>query len=455
MFALDNKGLKISAALGLTCGLALAFVMWRETPPPREVLSKPRAASIRPAADTSTQAATTSAGQPRTTTPGDTTAPSIRATPRRAQSASANRLPVAELDLRAAKEKDGRLVQKLSGKRVVEYTVMEPLQRRAEAILQKADVPFGSLVAMEPSTGRVLAYAQHSSLRPEMKNLPGMANPPAASVFKVITAAALLEHARVSPDHRTCFHGGSRGLRLHHLKDNPNRDVRCATLTEALGKSTNAVFGKLADQNLTPAILDKYTKSFGFNREIPFVLPVQMSKAEFPADRLTFAQVSAGFYHTHLSPMHGAMVASAVANGGVMVAPKLVERFLVNGIPTWERKTTPLGRAIHEKTARVLSNMMVSTTETGTAGPYFRNRADSLKGIRVAGKTGTLSVKAEDGTRHRFSWFVGFAPADNPRIAISALVVNVGEWRIKGAYLAREAFETYFETIQKTDISQR
>ena len=109
---------------------------------------------------------------------------------------------------------------------------------------------------------------------------------------------------------------------------------------------------------------------------------------------------------------------------------------------------------MQERTAQVLTDMMIHTTGTGTAGPYFRKRGKPLVGIRVAAKTGTLSAKAEDGTRHRFSWWVGFAPAENPQIAVSAMVVNVGAWRIKSSYLAREVLEEYFDTVKTADKEQ-
>ena len=115
----------------------------------------------------------------------------------------------------------------------------------------------------------------------------------------------------------------------------------------------------------------------------------------------------------------------------------------------------PMGRSISEKTARTLAGMMVNTTETGTAGSYFRKRSRSLQGIDVAGKTGSLSAKGQDGERHFFSWFIGFAPAKNPRIAVAALIVNIGPWRIKSSYLARETLETYFANEKAGTLSAR
>ena len=71
----------------------------------------------------------------------------------------------------------------------------------------------------------------------------------------------------------------------------------------------------------------------------------------------------------------------------------------------------------------------------------------------MAAKTGSLSANAANGERHHFSWWVGFAPAENPRIAVAALVVNVGAWRIKSTYLAREVMEAYFKAVHNEEIS--
>ncbi len=429
-----NRGLLISAVAGLVTGLLTAWTLWEEAPPQRELATQALSAS-------------TDSGEAPAEEPAADEADPAEEAP------DPNALPTELLDVKSAKIIEGRYVQDLGEDRLVEYTVIPKVQKRAAQILKQAQVPFGSVVAMEPHTGRVLAYVEHSTKHPELKNLAGLSNPPAASVFKVITTAALLEHARIAPDYEVCFHGGFRGFGLSLLKDDAHRDNRCQSLTEALGRSSNVIFGKLADRHLDAETLDAYAKAFAWGRDIPFVFPVQQSAARFTNERLTLARTAAGFYNTQLSPVHGALVAGAVANEGVMMAPKIIERYVVEGNPVKTREATPMGRAIRARTARVLANMMVSTTELGTGRQYFSKRDKSLKGIRVAAKTGSLSAEAEDGERHAFSWIIGFAPAENPRIAVAALVVNVGKWRIKSTYLAREVLESYFATVRKGDLT--
>ena len=436
----ERQGLTISGVAGLLAGLAAAWLIWHEAPPPRTL-----GAPAQPVA-----------GAPETPQAADEAANVQTASVDPAQAEPADKLSPEELNISLANEVAGHLVQDLGDDRKVELTIIPALQKRAASIMSQAEVPYGALVAMEPDTGRVLAYAEHSAARPDLSGLCGMANPPAASVFKVVTTAALLEQARVPPETKVCFHGGHRGISQRHLVDNPKLDTRCHTLAEALGKSTNAVFGKLAYKHLDPDVLLRYSRRFFWDREIPFVFPIQTSHASFDSDRVLLAKTAAGFYNTQLSPMHGALIASAIANDGLMMAPKLVERYVVGNEERTRRGSTPMGRAIRPRTARLLANMMVTTTETGTASAYFRKRGKSLRGIRVAAKTGSLSTESgEDAERHHFSWWIGFAPAENPRVAVAALVVNVGPWRIKSTYLAREVLETYFETVAGQDVTSR
>ncbi|MFT7626311.1 MAG: peptidoglycan glycosyltransferase, partial [Myxococcota bacterium] len=400
MLDIQRRGLVISGAAGLLTGLVLALVIWDETPPPRQAAS--------PVA-TPVAAAPASAVAPQ---PG----PALVDTA----------VPTELLNVAAAGKVDGRMVQDLGGGKLVEYTVMPELQKRASDILSEAEVPYGAMVALEPKTGRILGYVQHSEHRPDISNIAGLAIPPSASVFKVITAAALIEHARIAPDYEVCFNGGRRGFKLPQLEDDPRRDTRCHSLTEALGRSSNIVFGKLADRHLNADILDQYARKFGWGKNIPFELPLEPSAAKFEQDRLTLAQTAAGFYNTQMSPVHAALIAGSIANDGLMMSPHIIEKYSAGGRTIQTRSANPLGRVIKKRTARVLGEMMVATTELGTARSYFSKRARSLKGIRVAAKTGSLSARDYNDERHHFSWWIGFAPAENPTIAVAALVVNVG-----------------------------
>ena len=106
----------------------------------------------------------------------------------------------------------------------------------------------------------------------------------------------------------------------------PRIDRRCDTLAFGLGKSQNAIIAKLATRHLTAGELARVGRSFGFDEAIPFDIPVEPSHLDVPADGLEFARTAAGFWHSTLSPMHGALLAAAIANRGDMPAPMLIDR---------------------------------------------------------------------------------------------------------------------------------
>ncbi|HHH27050.1 MAG TPA: penicillin-binding protein, partial [Polyangiaceae bacterium] len=308
------------------------------------------------------------------------------------------------------------------------------------------EVPWGAAVALDPSTGRVLAYVSHSSAERDAGDLVLDASPPTASVFKIVTASALVESG-VNPADEVCYHGGASRLTEGNLEDDPTRDRRCATLSDAMGGSINAVFAKLAVQRLDAPTLERFASAFGFGQPIPFDVPTRQSAMEVPTDRLEFARTSAGFWHMHMSPLHGALLAATIANHGRMARPTLVDEVIdARGSMTYEAHSAILREVIPEGTAQAVAAMMQRTVgRGGTARRYFFDQSGNafLPGIDAAGKTGTL---AGSDPYRGYTWFVGFAPVNDPEIAVAALVVNEPRWRIKGAFVAREAMRHWLVT---------
>lgn len=329
-----------------------------------------------------------------------------------------------------------RPVASLQAGRRAWLTVDPELQAHVQGELERYEVPYAAVVAMDPRSGRVLAYVSHSSANPGAADLALDPTPPTASVFKVITGAALVD-AGVSPDTSVCYTGGGSRITARHLETRA-REARCATLGEAMGGSINAVFAKLADEHLDQATLERYASAFGFQQRLPFDVPTPASPAEVPSDRLERARTAAGFWHMHMSPLHGALIASTIANDGRMPRAAIVERIdAPDGTPLYEFAPEIHRNVIPVRTARAVNRMMRNTVRRGTARRTFHDQRGNafLPGIEVAGKTGTLSAERP---YRGYTWWVGFAPADEPTIAVAALVVNTPRWRIKASYVARE-----------------
>ncbi|MCP3167085.1 penicillin-binding transpeptidase domain-containing protein [Myxococcus qinghaiensis] len=336
--------------------------------------------------------------------------------------------------LARAKLQGERLVVKEKDGHTRALTVDPVLQASLTKILRDYETPYGVAVVLEPSTGRVLALAEHSQAQPELRGLPYRAVFPAASIFKIVTGSALLE-AGVTPTMEECFHGGKRRLTEKHLEDS-ERDGACYSLALAMGKSANVIFAKLTQKHLSADTLRRMAARFHFNREIDFVVPTDVSLAAVPEDGFALANTGAGFGDVYMSPLHGALVAAVAANDGRWVDPVLVEPEQGSLLPPeGERVLTP-------EAAKALTDMLEATVTHGTARGIFRER--NFRVDSAVGKTGTL---ADRNPFRDYSWFVGFAPRDNPRVAVAALIVNDPKWRIRGTWLGREALRLGLERV--------
>lgn len=348
------------------------------------------------------------------------------------------------LDLLRLKLHPRRVTSPLSGARTAELTIDPSLQRSTRAVMRRYDTPEAGAVLIDVRTGDILVYASHVR-EGEAFDVNARAEAPAASVFKVVTGAALVETAGLSAKTEQCYHGGRSGISAAELEDDPQRDKWCANLAGAMGRSLNVVFGRLAKKHLTPEDLAGMGGAFGFGAAIPFAVDNEPPKIDIPADPLEFARTAAGFWNTSLSPLAAASIAQTIASGGVALAPRIVRRIEKDGETVWkdDGQPTVLRRAIQAATAHELTQMMIQTVSNGSAFKSFhdRRRKPFLPDVQVAGKTGTLSRHKEN--RH-YTWFVGFAPAEKPEVAVAALVVNTPLWHIKGPDLARDVLRAYF-----------
>ncbi len=319
------------------------------------------------------------------------------------------------------------------GDKKARLTLDPALQDEAEKLLAEARAPRGAIVAMTPD-GRILALAGRRTEEPKggTKGTPDASlalEPwaPAASVFKLVTASALVTN-HVDPDDKVCFHGGIRSVTESNLRDD-KRDNNCQTLTFGVAHSNNAIVGKLAFQHLEPTDLDAMAHALGLAGQTKDALALHapLGEIDLPHDKdLAFAQAAAGFTGSKLSALGGALLAATFADAGEQPAPRIVEELA--GVPA---KPGPLHRVLAEPIARAVAKRMVATCEYGSASRAFgRHRP-----ITVAGKTGTLTRTDPFYMEH--SWFVGYAPADKPEIVVAVVLGNPESWHLKAPEAAR------------------
>jgi penicillin-binding protein A len=337
-----------------------------------------------------------------------------------------------------------RVEAPLAGGLRAELTLDPDLQRATASVLERYDVPEAGVVLMNVKSGELLVYASRVG-NGDTFDVNVRAEAPAASIFKLVTAASLLEKPGIGAQTEQCYRGGLSRIQADELRDDPALDRWCASLAMALGKSINVVFARMARRLLTPDELSATASSLGFGAPVPFDVATEVARADLPDDPLEFARAAAGFWHTTLSPLAAASLAQTIANGGVTYRPRIVRAIREDDETTWQAPHEPVTvrRALPARAARELTTMMLQTVASGSAYKSFRTARGTayLPHIAVAGKTGTLA-RHED-QRH-YTWFVGFAPADRPEVAIATLVVNTPTWRIKGPQLAREVLRAYF-----------
>jgi len=311
--------------------------------------------------------------------------------------------------------------------------LQQPIQRLIDAYR----VPLAQLVAVDPATGRVLAAIESRDPESAPAELKEPDLFPAASVFKIVTTSALLAQG-VDPDEEVCFHGGKHRIRSREMGDDERRDHRCETLSEAVAHSANVAIAKLADRNLDPACLRDWAARLLFNRPLPSDWPIEPSAAVIPDESFSFAQCAAGFGDVTLGAFHGAALASAIANGGLLAPLRVFASDGPSNGPSDAQPAQAAVRLLPSELAADLSSMMELTVRKGTARRAFRFRG--ARALDAAGKTGSIASK---NPYRDYSWFVGFAPTSAPRIAVAALVVNGPKWRIHASALAAAALRTY------------
>jgi len=343
---------------------------------------------------------------------------------------------------------------------IAELTLDPRLQAATERLLRRGQLRYGASVVLSIPDGRVLALAGRSSDDPTAGASELALRPwaPAASVFKLVSAIALVEEAGLSGDSRACYHGGVSSVARDNLVDNPRLD-RCASLAYGIGKSQNAILAKLAIQHLSPGQLERTGHALGFEEQLAFDLPVEPSHLDVPeGNPLEFARAAAGFWHSTLSPMHGAMLASAIADGGRMVTPYLVDRPREEplsaadaALDTAAAAPAPEPRqALTPEAAAAVAEMMAGVTRMGTARKAFYDRAGRRRlPFSAAGKTGTLFGKADRGFVG-YSWFVGFAPVEHPTVAFAIALGNKPGYQLRASEVARAMLAEYAAELATT-----
>lgn len=330
----------------------------------------------------------------------------------------------------------------------VTYTLDEDLQAEMQKQLKAYRPDYAAFVALDPKSGRVRAMVSYAREKHDLGNLALKAAFPAASVFKIVTAAAAIDAQRVAPETVIPFNGGMHTLyRRNVLGNTVNRWTNRMTLREAFARSANTFFAKIGVFLLDPPHIEEYAQRFQFNRAIAADVLVQAGTLQIPSDDDLYAraELASGFNRIALmSPLQGAMIGAAIANDGRMMEPFMVENLRDDrGALQYEAVPKPVIDTVSVEAALGLRSLMRETVSRGTSRQAFRRLRvrKEYASVDIGGKTGSLTGLHPRG---RCDWFVGYAQGKGKRLAIAALTVNRDLWRVKSSALASLAIEQYF-----------
>jgi penicillin-binding protein A len=293
--------------------------------------------------------------------------------------------------------------------RSVRTTIRPSLQAAATSALGGR---LGGVAVIRPRNGDVLALAGLAVSAPQ----------PPGSVFKIITAAAALEEEETSIGESFPVRTAAtlEGVALRNAGD----EACGGTLTNSFAHSCNSVFGPLGAR-LGARRLVRYAERFGFNERLPIPAAKPSEIPRDLKDDLAVGASAIGQDRDLATPLVMASVGATIANGGVRARPRLVRS---------EKRVRR--RVVKRRVARQVRDMMVAVVRGGTG------TAAALPGVDVAGKTGTAElVPTADGASdpsNTDAWFVAFAPASAPRVAVAVMLVSAGQGGAAAAPVARE-----------------
>ncbi|GAB3198313.1 penicillin-binding transpeptidase domain-containing protein [Nocardioides hungaricus] len=333
----------------------------------------------------------------------------------------------------------------------------------------------GAVVAIEPNTGRILAMASLPTYDPNklashdlgavtdtfdrlekdpaqpLLNRAIQTRLPPGSTFKVVTAAAAIEKGLYKADDRVPG-GDTYQLPLTSgptgLIDNEGRSCGAngstIPFTQAMGQSCNTSFAQIAGQVGAEDML-RTAEGFGFNSSYLDDLSAQ-ARSVFPdeLDDAELGQSGFGQFEVSATPLQMAMVAAGLANGGTVMKPYLVDEEQSANLDVLD-KTEPqeLSRAVSPTTASEVTKLMVATVNEGTASPA------RIDGISVAGKTGTAQSGIPDVPP--YAWFISYAPADNPEVAVAVMIqrADIDRGEIAGGLIGGPIAKAVMEAVIK------
>ena len=343
---------------------------------------------------------------------------------------------------------------------VVHFSIDSTLQKAATELLRRYHPRYGGIVAIEPQSGRILAFVSYvgDDAPSRQSNICIQSLFPAASVIKMVTASGAIEKARLTGQSMLPIVGRRHTLYRFQITEHL-RSADEISFEDAYAYSVNPVFGRLGVHLLGSTGLQEYIDKYGFNVAIPFDLDNDPACASVTDSAYDLAELASGFTpKTKMSPLYGSMLAATVSEDGRMPSPSLVDS--INDLRSNRRiyRAAPevWRTPIQSATAAQLRELMGTVTEYGTASRSFRDfkRSSISDNVEYGGKTGSLTADSLG----KVDWFVGFANSStyqNQRIALGIVTVHGKFWTVHSSYLGAELMRVYLKDCKDNLVTLR
>jgi cell division protein FtsI/penicillin-binding protein 2 len=341
------------------------------------------------------------------------------------------------------------------GRFTLETSIDRDLQRFVMELLNRSMTQHSAAVVIRPDNGQILAMASYENNGNGGKgeNICLRADFPAASLFKIVAAAAAVEARGMNPETALIFRGQKYTLYKSQLKEDKAKKGRIpgtrTTLREAFSDSINPVFGKLGIHYLGNELISEYAERFLFNHVIPFDLFVAPSRYVKPMNDYALAEVASGFNkRTLISPLHAGLITAAIANGGTMMEPWLVKTVRNDaGEVLYEAAPSVLASPINKKTASKMMVLMEGTVVEGTAKRAFQplQRKRELRYVDLGAKTGTINGATD---QYKYEWLTAFAlPSDGDGgLCITVMTAHGDKIGVRAKDIARLIINRHYSS---------
>ena len=306
-----------------------------------------------------------------------------------------------------------------------------------------------AIIAMDATNGAIVAMAGFDLDNPGA-NPCLESNYPAASIFKIVTAAAAVDSLGYTAHTPMYFNGNKYTLYKRQLKEVKNKYTTKISLANAFAESVNPVFGKIGKNYLGKEKLNNYALAFGFNKNPESELEFESSRFNIKENDFHLAELGCGFNRdTMISPIFGAMLITTVLNSGTSLIPSIVNQVkTAQGEIIYKSKKEIYKSAMTPKTAETMIRLMEKTITNGTAKKSFRrfSKDKTLSKLIIGGKTGSLFNRERTV---KYDWFTGFGKEKTGDRALAVSIV-VGHRK----YIGTRA-SAYGKTILKKYFKEK